>query len=99
MLAIASRHFSRARRLFDLLSHNPEYVLGRFAAVRDAYSALRSLRDAVAGDRPLHIGDLYEEPTAELVVASSGYLVPQKPVDEQVTEMRERSYSLGPHIA
>jgi hypothetical protein len=99
MLAIASRRVSRARRLIHLLSHNPEYVLGRFAAVRDAYSALRSLGDAVEGSVPLRIGDLYEEPTAALVVASSGYLVPQKPVDEQVTEMREHSYSVGPHIA
>jgi len=37
MLATATRHVSRARRLVHLLGHNPEYVLGRFAAVRDAY--------------------------------------------------------------
>jgi hypothetical protein len=40
MLAIALRHVSRARRLVHLLSHNPEYVPGRFAGIRDAYSAL-----------------------------------------------------------
>jgi hypothetical protein len=98
MLAIALRHVSRARRLAHLLRHNPEYVLGRFATVRDAYSALRSLKDAVRGSALLHIGDLYEEPTATLLVASSGYLVSQEPVGQQVTEMRERSYSVGPHI-
>jgi hypothetical protein len=98
MLAIASRHVSRARRLAHLLTHNPEYVLGRFVTVRDAYSTLRSLGDAIGGGASLRIGDLYEEPTAALVAASSGYLVPQKPVDEQVTELRERSYSVGPHI-
>ena len=98
MLAIASRNVSRTWQLIHLLSHNPEYVLGRFAAVRDAYSALRSLRDTVEGGVPLRMGDLYKEPTAALAVASSGYLVPQKPVDGQVIEMREHSYSVGPHI-
>src|SRR5437899_4495543 len=99
MLAIATRHVSRARRLVHLLGHNPEYVLGRFAAVRDAYSTLRSLGDAVAAAVPLRIGDLYEEATVVLAVASSGYLVPPKPVDAQVSDLRERSYSVGPHIA
>lgn len=98
MLATASRHVSRARRLVHLLSHNPEYVLGRFATIREAYSALRSLGDAMGRDAPLRIGDLYEEPAVALAVASSGCLVPQKPVDEQVAEMRGRSYSVGPHI-
>jgi hypothetical protein len=99
MLAIATRHVSRARRLVHLLGHNPEYVLGRFAAVRDAYSTLRSLGDAVAAAAPLRIGDLYEEATVGLPVASSGYLVPQKPVAAQVADLRERSHSVGPHIA
>src|SRR5438552_14447742 len=69
MLAIASRRVSRARRLAHLFGHNPEYVLGRFATVRDAYSVLNSLRDAVASGAPLRIGDLYEEPTVALAVA------------------------------
>jgi hypothetical protein len=99
MLANATRHVSRARRLVHLLGHNPEYVLGRFAAVRDAYSTLRSLGDAVAAAAPLRIGDLYEEAAIPLAVASSGHLVPQKPVDAQVDDLRERSYSVGPHIA
>jgi len=34
-----------------------------------------------------------------VAVASSGYLISQTSIDEQVTEMRERSYSVGPHIA
>jgi hypothetical protein len=99
MLAIATKQVSRARRLVHLLGHNPEYVLGRFVTVRDAYSTLRSLGDAVAADAPLRIGDLYEEATVGLAVASSGYLVPQKPTDAQVADLKERSHSVGPHIA
>jgi len=99
MLAIATRHVSRARRLVHLLGHNPEYVLGRFAAVRDAYSTLRSLGDAVAGAAPLHIGDLYEEAAIPLAIASSGRFVAQRASDAQVADLRERSYSIGPHIA
>src|SRR5260221_8157996 len=98
MLTGSSRHVSRAWRLVHLLGHNPEYVLGRFATVRDAYSALRSLRDVIEGDAPLRIGDLYDEPTEALVIAPSGHLVSQRPVDEQVAEMRESSYSIGPHM-
>jgi hypothetical protein len=99
MLAIATRHVSRARRLVHLLGHNPEYVLGRFAAVRDAYSTLRSLGDAVASAAPLRIGDLYEEAEIPLAIASSGHFLPQKANDAQVADLRERSYSVGPHIA
>jgi hypothetical protein len=98
MLAFASRQVSRARRLAHLLSHNPEYVLGRFSAVRHAYSALNALRDLIAGDAPLRIGDLYDQPTTALTVAPSGYLQSGKPVHCQVAEMRERSYSVGPHL-
>jgi hypothetical protein len=98
MFAFKSRQVARARRLVHLLSHNPEYVLGRFATVRDAYSALRSLGDTMGHDAPLRIGDLYEEPSAALAVSPSGYLTSLKPLDQQVAEMRERSYSVGPHI-
>jgi hypothetical protein len=98
MLAIASRQVSRARRLAHLLRHNPEYVLGRFAAVRDAYSAMRSIGDAIAPEAPLRIGDLYEEASTALDVAPSGCLESQKPVAEQVRDLRERAYSVGPHI-
>src|SRR5215475_2632518 len=99
MLAIATRHVSRARRLVQLLGHNPEYVLGRFAAVRDAYSTLRSLGDAVAAAAPLRIGDLYEEAEIPLAVASSGHFRPQKASDAQAADLKEHSYSIGPHIA
>lgn len=99
MLATATRHVSRARRLVHLLGHNPEYVLGRFAAVRDAYSTLRSLGDAVGTAAPLCIGDLYEEAAIPLAIASSGHFRPQKASDAQVADLRERSYSIGPHIA
>jgi hypothetical protein len=52
----------------------------------------------VGGGPPLRIGDLYEEPIAGLLIAPSGYLASQKPVDEQVAELRVRSYSVGPHV-
>ena len=99
MLANATRHVSRARRLVHLLGHNPEYVLGRFAAVRGAYSTLRSLGDVVATAAPLRIGDLYEEATIPLAIASSGHFLPQKASDAQVADLRDRSYSVGPHVA
>lgn len=98
MAGFASRQFSRVQRLVFLLTRQPRYILGRFAVVRDSYSMMSGVRDAVVGASRLRIGDLYEEATASIETAASGLLLPVASVAQQVEEMRTQSYSLGPHL-
>lgn len=86
------------RRLAHLLVHQPDYVLGRLATVRDVYSAMHAVKDAVAGAPPLRIHDLYSETLVPVEIAPSGYLVQATPADQQVKDMRKQSYSLGPNL-
>ena len=86
------------RRIAHILLHRPSYLLGRFAAVRDAYSGVRRLKDAIAGAPPLSIADLYHPAEATVDIAASGHVLSSKTAAEQVVEMRRQSYSLGPNL-
>ena len=86
------------RRLAHLLVHQPDYVFGRIATVRDAYSMMHAAKDAVAGVAPLLIHDLYSETKAALEISPSPYLVQESTAARQVDDMRKRSYSLGPSL-
>ena len=98
MLGFASPPVSRMRRIAFILLHRPSYLLGRFAIVRDAYSGLHRLKDAVAGAAPLRIADLYHPAETTIDVAASGHVLSTKTAAEQVEEMRKQSYSLGPTL-
>jgi|GEM_PF-825377 len=94
----ASLPFSKMQRLAFLVSRRPSYLLGRFATVRDVYSRLNWLKDAVGGSTPLRIGDLYHPADAAIDVASSGHILSSKTAAQQIAEMREQSYSMGPRL-
>lgn len=98
MAGFAARQFSRMRRLAHLLAHQPDYVLGRLATVRDAYSTIHAVKDAIAGAASLKIHDLYGETMAALDIAPSGYLRQETSAVGQVDDMRKRSFSLGPYL-
>lgn len=95
MAGFASRQFERARRLCRKLAHEPHYALGRFATVRDAYSALNGLKDVVVGTTPLRIGDLYKPANATVDIARSGHVLSSRTAAEQAGEMRRESYAPG----
>jgi|SRR5882672_7216787 len=99
MSGFASQQLSRLRRLAFLLGNQPQYVLGRFPAVRDAYSTLNAFKDAIRGPVPLKIGDLHDEPSTMVKVVTSGHLQPTAPTERQAEEMKMQSYSLGPHLS
>ena len=98
MPGLASPPVSRMQRIAFILLRRPSYLLGRFATVRNAYSNLRRLKDAVAGARPLGICDLYHPADTTIDVAASGHVLSTRTAAEQVAEMREQSYSLGPSL-
>jgi len=77
--------------------HNPEYCAGALATIRVAYSALRSFKDTSNVARMLRIGDLYEEPTAALMLRPRAICV-ARARRSAGHELREHSYSVGPHI-
>ncbi len=95
MLGLASLPVSRMRRIVFIMLHRPSYLLGRFATVRDVYSGLHRLKDAVSGAAPLRIADLYHPAEATIDVAASGHVHSTRTAAEQVAEMRRQSYSLG----
>lgn len=86
------------RRIAHIVFNRPSYLLGRFAAVRDAYSRLHRLKDAVAGASPLRIGDLYHAADVPIDVAISGHVLSTRTHVQQVEEVRKQSYSLGPQL-
>lgn len=98
MPRLPSPPVSRIQRIAFVLLRRPSYLLGRFATVRDAYSSLRRIKDAVVGVRPLRIGDLYHPADATIDVAASGHVLSTRTTAEQVAEMRRQSYSMGPNL-
>ena len=98
MPGLATPPVSRLQRIAFILLRRPSYLLGRFATVRDVYSNLRRLKDAVVGARPLRIGDLYHPADATIDVAASGHVLSTRTAAEQVAEMRRQSYSMGPTL-
>jgi hypothetical protein len=98
MLAIAARGLARARWLAYLVSHRPGYVLGRFPAVRDAYSWLNWLKDLFAGVTPLRIGELYGKAAVEIAATPPGLLMTDKAAKQQAAEMKAKAFSLGPKV-
>ncbi len=86
------------RRIAHIVLNRPSYLLGRFATVRDAYSRLHRLKDAVSGASPLRIGDLYHAADATIPVAISGHVLSTRTHVQQVEEIRNQSYSLGPQL-
>jgi hypothetical protein len=98
MTAFASRQFERARRLGRKLAHEPHYALGRFATIRDAYSALNGLKDVIVGTKSFRIGDLYKPADATVGIVRSGHVLSSRTAAEQAEEMRRQSYSLGPQL-
>jgi L-ascorbate metabolism protein UlaG (beta-lactamase superfamily) len=94
----ASLPFSKMQRLAFLVSRRPSYLLGRFATVRDIYSRLNWLKDAIGGAAPLRIGDLYHPADTTIDVAISGHVLSGKTAAQQIAEMRAESYSMGPHL-
>lgn len=98
MAGFASRQFERARRLGAKVMREPHYALGRFATVRDVYSALNGLKDVVVRTTPLAIGDLYKPVNSTVDIARSSHVVSSRSAAEQVEEMRRLSYSLGPRL-
>ena len=98
MPGLASPPASRMRRIAHILLHRPSYLLGRFATVRDAYSGLHRLKDAVSSATPLSICDLYHPADATIEVAASGHVLGPRTAAEQVAEIRKQSYSLGPNL-
>lgn len=98
MAGFASRQFERAKRLAYKVTHEPHYVLGRFATVRDAYSGLNGLKDVLVRTTPLRMGDLYKPTNSTVDVSNSGHVLSSRGADEQVEEMRREAYSLGPQL-
>lgn len=98
MAGFASRQFERARRLARKVTREPHYALGRFATVRDAYSALNSLKDVIVRTTPLQIGDLYKPANSTVDIARSGHVLASRSAADQVEEMRRHAYSPGPQL-
>jgi len=98
MTGFATRQFERVRRLGRKLAREPHYALGRFAAVRDAYSALNGLKDSMVETTALRIGDLYKPAGATVDIVPSGHVLSSRTAAEQAEEMRRESYSLGPQL-
>ena len=98
MAGFGSRQFERFGRLAGKVLREPHYALGRFATVRDAYSALNRLKDVVVRTTPLQVGDLYKPTNSTIDVARSNHVLPSRNAAEQVEEVRRHSYSPGPQL-
>lgn len=98
MAGFASRQFQRVTRLGYKVMREPHYALGRFATVRDVYSALNGLKDVVVRTTPLRIGDLYKPANSTVEVARSAHVIASRSAAVQVEEMRRQAYSPGPQL-
>lgn len=98
MAGFVSRQFQRVKWLGAKVVNDPHYALGRFATVRDAYSAVKGLKDVVVPATPLKIGDIYEPANSTVDLVRSSHIVSSRSATEQVEEMRRDSYSLGPRL-
>lgn len=90
--------FDRVRRLAGKVVREPHYALGRFATVRDTYSALNRLKDVIVPTTPLRIGDLYKPTHGTIDVVRCDHVLSSRRAAEQVEEMQRQSYSLGPRL-
>lgn len=84
----------RALRLFELLRTQPDYVFGRFLAVRRLYSAAQRVR--VGSSRSvLRVARVYMPETEPAAVAPSGLVVSDRAIDAHVDRLRDDAWSNG----